>query len=439
MRAGLIGMIIFLLTGVLFNRVFAQEVKKLTLEQSIQIGLENSELIHSSRMKVNYAKARLSEVNTYRLPSLKLNASYTRLSEIEPFVLNTPFGVFNISPSIVNNYNIKLSLQQPIFTGFKLSSSSNIAEYTYEAQKEAYSKDEQQLILDIKNAYWNLFKVIKVKSVVDENVDLIRAHLKDVKNFFENGISTKNDVLKVQVQLAEAQLRRIDADNGVKLARSSLNNVIGLPLSTNIEVQSDVSTDEDIVPELDQLIGQAMENRPELKEIDFRLKAGESGVTLAESNWYPQIYLAGNYNYSRPNQRIFPLEDKFNGTWDVSVGLSWDIWNWLATSDQTEQAESQYEQVKDSYKSLKDGITLEVTQSYLNLLKAKERVLASNQSVHQAEENYRVTNETFLNGLALNSDLLDAEFALLQAKTNYIESLADYELAKASLDKSIGK
>ena len=123
----------------------------------------------------------------------------------------------------------------------------------------------------------------------------------------------------------------------------------------------------------------------------------------------------------------------------MSVGLSWDIWNWLSTSDQTKQAEAQLEQVKDGYKSLKDGINLEVTQYYLNLLKAKEKVLASEQSVHQAEENYRVTNETFKNGLALNSDLLDAEFALLQAKTNHIQALADYELAKAGLEKSIGK
>ncbi len=439
MKSGLTGILIFLFSGILSLNLFAQDSRNLTLEESIQIGLKNSELIHSSQMKVNYAEARWSEVNTYRLPSLKLNASYTRLSEVDPFILNTPFGNFDIQPSIVNNYSVKLSLQQPIFTGFKLASSSNIAEYTYEAQKQEYTKDEQQLIYDIKNAYWVLFKVTKVKSVVDENIDLIKAHLSDVKNFYENGISTKNDVLKVQVQLAEAQLRQIDADNGVKLATSNLNNVIGLPLSTNIKVQSDVTLEDDNTPDADQLIHEAMENRPELKAMDFRLKAGESGVTMAESGWYPQIYLAGNYYYSRPNQRIFPAEDKFNGTWDVSVGLSWDIWNWLATSDQTKQAEAQLEQVKDGYKSLKDGVSLEVTQNYLNLLKAKEKVLASNQSVHQAEENYRVTNETFKNGLALNSDLLDAEFALLQAKTNYIQSLADYELAKAGLEKSIGK
>lgn len=439
MRSVAAGILIFLLTAILSNNTFAQEIRKLSLEESLQIGLANSELIHSSKMKVNYAEARLKETNTYRLPSLKLNASYTRLSDINPFILNTPFGNIDIQTSIVNTYNLRLSFQQPLFTGFKLVNTSNVAGYSYLAQKQEYTKDEQQLMLDIKKAYWDLFKVTKVKDVVDENIDLIKAHLSDVKNFFENGIATKNDVLKVQVQLAEAQLRQIDADNGVKLARSNLNNVIGLPLSTNTEIQSDVSTEDGNVPQLEQLIEEAMENRPELKEMDFRLKAGESSIKVAESNWYPQVYLTGNYYYAKPNPRIFPAKNEFKGTWDIGVGLSWDIWNWLATSDKTNQAEAQYEQVKDGYKSLKDGITLEVTQSYLNLLKAKERVLASNQTVKQAEENYRVTNETYKNGLALNSDLLDAEFALFQAKTNYIQSLADYELAKASLEKSIGK
>jgi outer membrane protein len=439
MKYRTIPMLILMLTGVFYTTAYAQEIRKLSLDESIQIGLQNSELIHSSKMKVNYAEARLSEVNTYRLPSLKLNASYTRLSEIEPFILTTPFGVFDISPSIVNNYNIKLSLQQPLFTGFKLASSSNIAEYSYEAQKQDYTRDKQQLVLDIKKAYWNLFKVVKVKSAVDENVNLVEAHLTDVKNFFDQGLSTKNDVLKVQVQLAEARLRQIDAKNGVELAKSNLNNVIGLPLSTDVVVQSDVSVNDDSVPDLELLIEDALKNRPEMKAMDFKLKAGESGITLAESDWYPQVYLTGDYYYSRPNQRIFPLEDKFNGTWDIGVGLSWDIWNWFSTSDRTKQAEAQYEQVKDGYKSLKDGITLEVTQNYLNLLKAKEKIITARQSVHQAEENYRVTDETFKNGLALNSDLLDAEFALMQAKTNYIQSLADYELAKASLEKSIGK
>ncbi|MEJ2614959.1 MAG: TolC family protein [Ignavibacteriaceae bacterium] len=160
-RKYIVGTILMLIS---FSAVIsAQEEKTLTLDESIQIGLENSHMLHSSKMKVNYANARLSVVNTYRLPSLKFSAAYTRLSPITPFVLTTPFGTFNISPSILDNYNLKLTLQQPIFTGFKLSSSSNIAEYNYKATEEAYNKDKQDLIYNIKNAYWNLFKAKKVK------------------------------------------------------------------------------------------------------------------------------------------------------------------------------------------------------------------------------------------------------------------------------------
>ncbi len=418
--------------------VSAQEEKILTLDESIQIGLENSNMLHASKMKVNYANARLSEINTNRLPLLKFSAAYTRLSPITPFILNTPFGSFNISPSILDNYNLKLTLQQPIFTGFKLSSSSNIAEYNYKATEEAYNKDKQDLIYSIKNAYWNLFKAKKVKEVTDQNVQQVKAHLTNVHNFYEQGLSTKNDLLKVQVQLSESELRQIDSKNAVKLARINLFNVIGIPLNTNSEITDSVDIKTNEMNDLDSYIEKALDKRPELKAMQYNIKAGEAGVTFAESNWYPQIYLGGNYYYSKPNQRIFPAENKFKDTWDVGVSVQIDIWNWGSNVDKTDQAKAQLEEAKDSYKIVRDNIVLEVNSNYLNLEQSKDKIAVAEESVNQAKENYRVTDETFKKGLALNSDLLDSEVALLRANTNYIQALVDYELAKARLEKSIG-
>ena len=173
--------------------------------------------------------------------------------------------------------------------------------------------------------------------------------------------------------------------------------------------------------------------------MDYRVQASEKGITAAKSDWFPQIYLVGDYNYARPNPRILPTQDKFNGTWDVSISMSLNLWNWGATIDKTDQAKAQFEQAKDSYKIIKDRVTLEVTQNFLNVQKSKEKMTVAEQSVSQAEENYRITDEKFKNGLALNSDLLDAEVALLRAKTNYIQSIVDYELAQAQLKKSIGE
>ena len=127
-------------------KLIPQETKKLSVNESIKMGLENSNLLHSSKMNVQYSNAKWSEVNTFRLPSLSFNASYTRLSEVAPFIINTPFGSFDIAPSIFNYYNLQLSLKQPIFTGFKLESNSKMAEYNFLAAKQDYTAEEKNLI-----------------------------------------------------------------------------------------------------------------------------------------------------------------------------------------------------------------------------------------------------------------------------------------------------
>src|SRR3972149_2985978 len=429
--------LMLLLAIVLFTSglSFSQDTKKLTLDESIKIGLEKSNVLHSSKMNVNYAESKSNEVNTFRLPNLSFSASYTRLSEVDPFSVTTPFGKFDISPSILNNYSMKVSLQQPLFTGFKLESNSKMAEYNYLAAKQDHTRDEKELIYNIKNSYWGLFKANQIKKVVEENVSQVQAHLTDVQNLFKVGLATKNDVLKVQVQLGEAQLRFIDAKNAVKLASINLANVIGISLDTEIETSEEVEEQALNEKNLSDLINKAYDSRAELKSINYRVQASESGITAAKSDWFPQLYLTGNYYYSRPKQRILPAEDKFDGTWDVTVSLSLNLWNWGATIDKTEAAEAQFQQAQDSYKIIKDMITLEVTRNYLDINKSNEKISVAKQSVGQAEENYRVTDEKFKNGLALNSDLLDAEVALLQAKTNYIQSVVDYDLAVAQLKK----
>ena len=270
-----------------------------------------------------------------------------------------------------------------------------------------------------------MFLAGKLKEAIDENVQQMKAHLDDIQNFFKQGLATKNEVLKVEVQLSEAQLSQIDARNSVKIA-------------TEIEVQEDAEVENENIEDIDQLIDKAMKNRPDLKSLQYRLNASKNGITLAQSGWFPQVVLGGEYDYEKPNSRILPLENKFIGTWAVDIGLTYTLWDWGTTKAQTIQAESQYEQTKDNYSTLKDAVTLDVTQNYYNLVKAKEKVLVTQQTVSQAEENYRVTDERFKQGLTLNSELLDAEVALVQAKTNYAQSIVDYELAKALIERSTG-
>lgn len=432
-----------IITAILFffiaPQILSQQKLSITVDEAIQIGLKNSKSLHSSSMRVKASSARVSEVSSSRLPSIRFTGVYSRLSKIDPVIIMMNTVPIVLSPSILNNYQLKMSLAQPLFTGFRLKSSSEAAEYQLKASEVELTKDGLETAFAVRNAYWSLFKAQEMKKVVDEIVLQMKAHLKDASNLLAQGMLTNNDVLKLQVQLSDVQLKQLEAANGVQLAQVNLNNTLGIQLVSEVDVKSvpQVQTKSEV--ELTTLVNKAFDKRGELKAADYRAKASESNVTIAKSRWYPEVSLYGNFYYNRPNQRVFPSKDAFKDTWDAGIMVSMDVWNWLATSHQTDQAEAGLAQSLDALGMLKDGITLEVTQNFLNFQQAKQKIVITKLTVEQAEENQRITSEKFKNGVALSSDLIDAEVALLSAKTNYTSALVDLELAKAKLDKSIGE
>jgi outer membrane protein len=428
----------------------AQLKLALTIEQAIQTGLENSKTLHTSQFRLQAADAKANEASTLGLPSLKLNGIYSRLSDVPTQAITLPAGSFGpgfppadvamtFSPTILNNYSLKATVQQPLFTGGKISGAIDAAEYSAKASAHDLQKDKADVIYNIKAAYWNLFRAIEFKKVVDQNVAQMKLHSSDAEGLMRQGMLTTNDVMKVQIQLSDALVRQIDADNNVTVATYVLNNTIGLPLQTPIELESTIKINGRHWDEISALVKQAMEKRPEIKGLGARVQAGEAGLTSARGAWWPQIFMLGNYNYLRPNQRYFPVTDNFKGTWDVSVSVSFDIWNWWQAGYQTTQAQAQLAQAKEGLSMAQDGIMLEVTQSYLGIEKAKRRKAVSEEGVRQSEENYRIMVGKYKQGLSSNSELLDAEVALLQAQLNLTQSLVDYELAIAQLSRAIGE
>jgi outer membrane protein len=431
---------VFILTTLFPLLGFSQGKRPMSIEEAIQIGLENSKTLHIASMKVLAADARSSEANAARLPSLKLQAGYARLSEIDPFAVQVPFYPLpiTISPIVLNNYSTRLALQQPLFTGFRLEKSAAAAEYAAEAASYDLSRDKTDLVFNIKNGYWDLYKAKEIKRVVDENVELVKAHLTDVENMMAQGLATKNELLKVQVQLSSSQLAQIDASNSVMIAMMTLNNLIGLPIQTEIDLTSAIQPQSIENQPSAEIAQEAIETRADLKAAEMRVQANEASVTAAKGSWYPQVSLYGNYYYSRPNPRILPTKDEFKNTWDLGVNLSFDIWNWNTVKHQVDQGEAALAQSREATEQLKDAITLEANQANLVLLQSRKKIKVAEKGVEQADENYRITKNKFTSGTATNTDLLDAEVALLRAKVNYTTSLVDDELAQARMMKAIG-
>jgi outer membrane protein TolC len=431
-----------LFTAVLFlsATLVAQDLT-FTLEESLEAGLKNSKDLKISGSKMISSDAGVTEAASRMFPRLSLAASYLRVSEIPPFEIITPFSPdpIRLYDIILNNYNIKLSLHQPLFTGFRLSSLKNAAEYNYKISEAEYDEEINNSALNIYKAFWNYYKAGGMLKLINENLEQAALHLENTKNFLEYGLVTLNDKLRLEVQYSNIKLMKIEAENNLELARASFNKVIGIELQAPSKLMTEqiiISTAKYDFPEI---LNEAKENRNDLKSLEYKLKAGEERINAAESGWFPSVYLFGNFYYSRPNQRILPPEDQFEDTWDVGIALNWDLWNWGETSAQTTQAEELKYQAEVLLSKLNDAVEIEIYRLYLNYLKSLEQITVIKKSVEQAEENYRITSDKYNSQLAASSDLIDAEVSLLQAKTNLTNALVDYELTRLALEKSIGR
>ncbi len=169
-----------------------------------------------------------------------------------------------------------------------------------------------------------------------------------------------------------------------------------------------------------------------------RLNAARESIGVARSGWYPGVFLVGNYQYALPNPRQFPPSASFLSTWDVGIVASVDPGRWPAVARRTEQAVSQLAQAQEALGQLQDAIALEVLQAYLELNKSAEQIGVAERIVQQAEENYKITDRRFENGLALSTDVLDAELARLQGNLQLSQARVDNQIAQAALLRALG-
>lgn len=426
------------------------QTRSLTLDEAIAAGLGSSPALHASRMKAESSSARAREVAAARLPSLRLGAGYSRLSEVPPFQVTLPISPnpIVVSQSYFNNWNLRLSVQQPVFTGFRLEAGAEAARMAEKSAGLDLAKDRSELVFAIKSAYWGLSRALQYEAALAETIGQVREHLKDVRAFFDQGLLVKNEVLRAELQLSSAELMAIDARNAVEVARTALLNLIGLPVDAGIELATSAESQAGGVPAAGApddgpaaakaLLDTALAGRPELKAAAFRIKASEAGLKAAKSGWYPQVSLAGNYYYMRPNARYLPALDRFKGTWDIGLAVSFDVWNWGQTRSQADQARAQLAQARDARDLLEDQAVLEVTQSRLALVQAGRKIAVAAAAVAQADENLRLVRDRFRQGVAVNADVLDAEVFLLQARTAKVQAAIDLVLAQARLEKALG-
>ncbi len=411
----------------------------LTPEECVRRAVDSSRALHGLRARTHALEAATREAEAARWPSLLLGGRYSRLSRLEGGEITLPGGVsLSLPAPLEDNLAFSLALQQPVFNGLRIRSSIRQARNLERAAWRDYLEQEQELGLQALGAFWGLVRAREAARVIGENIGLVQQHLKEVENLFARGLVTYNEVLRARMQLSDIRLRRLEAENASTLALARLDLLIGGSPADPLEPVYSFPHEERAPGSLQPRLDRAQRQRAQLAAARERVGSARAGVDVARAGWYPGVSVTGGWQYALPNPRQFPQSDRFTPSWDIGVAASVDVGRWPAVARRVEQAEAAVVQAEDALAQLADAVTLEVIQAQLGLERGREQINSARQLVSQAQENHKIVQQKFQNGLALSSELLEAELALLEANLRLSQAKIDYELGWAALERAAG-
>jgi outer membrane protein TolC len=417
----------------------AQEKKTLSLNEAIDLGLQNSKLLKINQAKIEEATAATKEAVQKRLPDAKASASYLRVNAVNVDLktksnsggggTTPPVEQPKVSQALYGLVNVSL----PIYTGGKIRYGIESSKFLEKAAMLDAESDKDEVIQNTIEAFANLFKAKTAVRLVQENLNEARQRTKELTGMEKNGLLARNDLLKAQLRESNMEYNLSDAENNSQLANVNMNLMLGLPTTTELVLDTVGLRNKEDIRVLDDYLNAARINRKDIEAIDLRKKAAESGVKSAKGDLYPSLALTGGYiGLDIPDFLSIPA------AMNVGVGVSYNIGSLWKNKAKVQQAEARVKQLTFTEALMDDNMQLELNKSYLSLMTNRKQIEVSAKAVEQAEENYRIVKNKFDNSLATTTDLLDADIAQLQARLSYTLSRADAFVAYHKLLQAAG-
>ena len=424
-------MLLCLLT---LQNMMAQDSRKITLKEAIDMGIANSHLLKSNQASVNEALAALKEANEKKLPDFSVTGSYIYLPVKPNIYLKSDSAGGGGGPKVSQAMYGIANASLPLFTGGKIKYGIESAAYLAEAATLDVDENREGVIFNTINAFSNLYKSMIAVNLVKENLQQSSQRVKDFSNLEKNGLLARNDLLKVELQSSNFELTLLDAESNYKLASVNMSLMMGLPEKTLLVPDSaslqQISPTLKSIEEYEQV---ALTSRKDAAVLSLRKKVADVGVKMIKADYYPSLAITAGY-IAADIPHFLSITNAVN----VGLGVKYNVSSLWKTKSKITQAEARVQQVMQNQEMLNDNIRLQVNQAYQAFLLSQKKIQVYQQALEQASENYRITKNKYNNALATTTDLLDADVAALQARLNVTNATADTAVAYNKLLQTAG-
>ena len=396
----------------------------LTLDQAVQLALTNNPSGKIAVFDFEAAKGALTAARSYRWPTISATHRDSRTlsapSKVEP------------NPTATDNYSNSVSLSWILWSGNKIESQISQAKLSLDSSQWGIAAARQLLKYNATDAYFKFMAARDAVKLAQESVARLERYLQDVKLQFDVGVVAKVDVLRSEVELAKAKQTLIEAQNLYDITMANLNNVMGLPLTTELKVKGDLSYAK-FEQDLATCVDLALRQRPEIFQYTDDAKSAQEGITVAKAGYLPTVSATYTNGWSNTN---FPGGANYN--WTVYLTTNWTFLDSGLTAGKVKTAVETFHKAQEQLRQTIDSVQLDVRSTYLSLKSAEQSIQTSSAAVGLAEEDYSIKVIRYQAGVGTNLDVLDAQVALTTAKNNFLKAMYEYNNYRSKLDKSMG-
>ena len=413
--------LIFLSVSYLF--IFAaSSPMNLNLEKSIQIAFENNIGYKITESMVDVSRAQVKEAEGAKKLNMKLQGGILQMSETldeEDMEAGDYSDLFTLAPLVPI---ISISATKIIYSGGKIESLIDQAEANKQISLNDLEKEKQKIIYKVTEAYYQVLQTEGIKRVSAQAVKQMQAHLESSEALLKEGMIAPIDLNRIKSQLSNLEHNLIKAENGHKLTMYNLNSIIWIDLNTELVLENNLSY-EPCEINLEQALLQAKENRPEIMNIAQQRRIMEEMVDVAKSNRKPQV--------------MFRAESGIVG-WQAVIVAEYSFLDGGVNKAKINQAEINLTQVDQSEQQVQQLIEFEVRSAYLNMREAEKLIKIAQEGIKNSQESFRIAQIKYNEGIATNTEVIDAQSTLIEAETNHLNALYDYNINRAALVKAMG-
>jgi TolC family type I secretion outer membrane protein len=410
----------------------------MTLQDCIDLALRQNPSILKAREEIRRTHGVIVEARAPALPQVTAGGQYQR---IDKNTIDTFPGSTNIFRNQENPWTTQVEVSQLVYSGGRVRAALRAAKLSDQIAALGFQSAVANTLLDVRKAFYEILLNKAQIEVREQSVTLLEEQLRDAQSRFDVGAVPRFNVLRAEVELANARPPLIRSQNDLRLTKEALVKLLAIDSAGYTNAFTPINFDGKLVYEhrgweLPTALHQALEHRPELLQAERQVGVAKAGVDVASAGYKPEASVFGNYGWHDK-----PYNDDMSSTregWIVGGSVSWALFDGMLTHGKVTQARAQLQEANLDYADTRRQVELEVRQAYSDYIQTLELIEAQKKTVEEANESLRLAVARFRAGTGTQLDVLSAQTALTDASSNEIQALYDYNVAIATLERVTG-